>query len=114
MGTTYHLRVETSPEHQGALRKAWAYITEQDGDAPDHLPWRRDGSRAHCEAWWYKAMFEPVDLARIFSRYGASGRLSLARWDEGRDWSETNGWAFDRKPEPSWIPFTRVERGADS
>lgn len=107
MGTTHYLSIETDREGQEAITKLWKHIREKDVDAPE-LRWLT-ATETLCRCYslhWRKASYTDQQLARLMSKAGATGRVSLAEWDSDVPADRKHQVSSFHIPRPIWLGFT--------
>lgn len=81
MGDAYVRIITYTLDDQKQIERAIKHLDDPDA-APRGWGWtmRPDGTRA-SEWWWHKSQGDATGLARMFSQWGASGRVSVVEYD---------------------------------
>ena len=107
MGQTHYLSIETDQTGQEAITKLWKHIRELDGDAPElrWLTYSNDLCRCY-NLHWRKASYTDQQIARLMSKAGASGKVSLAEWNSDVPDDQKHSVPATHIPRPIWRGFT--------
>lgn len=114
MGTTHYLSIRADIESSIKINKLWREVRERDYDAPE-LRWQypKDSSEAFeavtLDLHWRKASYDKPDvLARLLSKCGATGQVSMVEWDWDLSQEERDAGtiSYAHIPRQDWHQFT--------
>ena len=112
MGTSHYLSIRTNLEGSLKINKLWKEVRERDVDAPE-LRWQYPKyTEDLAETWnlhWRKASYDRPDiLARLFSKCGAAGQVSMVEWDWDLSQEERDAGtvSYMHIPRQDWHQFT--------
>lgn len=111
IGTTHYLSIRTDNDGSIKISKLWKEVRERDFDAPE-LRWEypsKEDIALTYNLHWRKASYDRPDiLARLLSKCGATGQVSMVEWDW--DLSEEQRAAgtvsYLHIPKQEWHQFT--------